>query len=75
MCLTALKFLRYLRSAKCITSQQYKSVKGMLISNNEEAVSSARKFIKSEMYKMYPTDKDKFYFSFEGIGWSAVDSI
>lgn len=75
MCLNALNFLRYLRDNKRITSQQYKSIKGILRSNNEEAVSNAREFIKSEMYKMYPTDKDKFYFSVNGLGWSAVDKI
>lgn len=75
MCSNALNFLRHLRDNKRITSQQYKSIKGILRSNNEEAVSNAREFIKSEMYKMYPTDKDKFYFSFDGCGWSTVDNI
>ena len=68
----AWNFLHYLSN---INSQQFRSIRGMLNSGNEEAERSARNFIKSKAYEEYPTDKDKFYFQFNGRGWSIVDEI
>lgn len=71
----ALYFLPQVATKK----NQYKSLKGMLKSYNDEAVNGAIEFIVTQMYKHYPTSKDRFYagFMFEDVhyGWDLVTSL
>lgn len=57
---------------KVCTSHQYRCIRGMLNSDCIDAQRAAIKFITDCMYKMYPTDKDRFYFHTERGGWSIV---
>lgn len=60
------------RYERVCTSQQYRSIRGMLNSPCKEAQRAAIEFITYCMYVMYPTDKDRFYFRTERGGWSIV---
>ena len=62
-----------------VSTQQFRTARGMLRSNNEEAQISAIRFIVSSMYIAYPTAKDRFCFLHceDGYnqGWSIVDTL
>lgn len=53
--------LTHLLNNKVITTQQYRTAKGMLYSDRvsrEQAI----EYIQGEMYRLYPTYKDRFNF-------------
>lgn len=54
------------------TTQQYRSVRGMLDSDCREAQRAGMSFIRECMYEMYPTDKMRFMFRTWRGGWSIV---
>lgn len=60
------------RDSKVCSSQQFRSIRGMLNSGNERAEQAAKVFIYDCMCALYTTDKAKFMFRCEKGGWSIV---
>lgn len=73
------KFLLvFLLENKAITTQQYRTAKGMLYSDSVSR-KQAVEYIQGEMYRLYPTDKERFSFSIvygnSVYGWGFVKSL